>query len=170
MLLFGEKSDDCLLGEIVCTLADMRVSDHPSLVNQMEGRPIPGVVALPYCEVVVDGNRVREPEPLHGILHVVEFPFPEELRRVDTDDDESLARVLLVPCLDPRQRPLTIDSPIRPEFQEHDLPPKVLELQWLGVDPGCGGQLRRRAILQGTYECVGRNHDDPENCEAKNGD
>ena len=117
MLLFGEKSDNRPLSEIVCTLADMRVSDHPSLVNQMQGRPIPGVVALPYCEVVVDGNGIGQAETSHRFLHVVEFPFPEELRRVDTDDDESLARVLLVPCLDPRQRPLTVDSPIGPEFQ-----------------------------------------------------
>ena len=166
MLLFGEKSDDCLLGEIVCTLADMRVSDHPSLVNQMEGRPIPGVVALPYCEVVVDGYRVREPEPLHGILHVVEFPFPEELRRVDTDDDESLARVLLVPCLDPRQRPLTIDSPIRPEFQEHNLAPQLLKLQGIGVNPGCVGQLRRLAALQQTHESVTGNRRYPEEDET----
>ena len=124
-----KKTDDRLFGKIVRALADMRVSEHPFFVNEVQGRPVASVVAIPYREVVVDGNWVHDAEPLHRILHVVEVPFPEELRRVYADDDEPLARVFLVPCLDPRQCPLTIDSPIRPEFEEHDLPTKLLELQ-----------------------------------------
>ncbi len=124
-----KKTDDRLFGKIVRALADVRVSEDSFFVNEVQGWPIPGVVGVPYCEVVVDGNRVCDAEPLHRILHVVEVPFPEELRRVYSDDNEPLARVFVVPCLDPRQCPLTIDSPISPEFEEHDLPTKLLELQ-----------------------------------------
>ena len=151
---FSEQSEDRLLGEIVGTLADMSVSDHSLLVNQQQGRPVVCIVAVPYCEAIVDGNRVQDAEALHSILHFGKIPFPKELRRVNADDDEPLARVLLVPCLDPRQRSLTIDSPIGPEFQQDDLSPQLLELQRSSVDPGRIGQLRGRAVLQRTDEGV----------------
>ena len=151
---FSEQSEDRLLGEIVGTLADMSVTDHSPLVNQQQGRPIACIVTVPYCEAVVDGNRVQDAEAFHGILDVGKIPFPKELRRVNADDDEALACVLLVPCLDPRQRPLTIDSPIGPEFQQDHLSPQLFELQRSGVDPGRIGQLRGRAVVQRSDEGV----------------
>src|SRR3990170_52521 len=148
MRSFCEQSDDRLLGEIVGTLADMSVSDHSPLVNQQQGWPVAYLITIPYCETIVDGNRVQDAEALHSVLHVGKIPFPKELRRVNADDDEPSARVLLVPCLDPRQRPLTIDSPIGPEFQQDHLSSQLFELQRSGVDPGCIGQLRGRAVVQ----------------------
>ena len=151
---FSEQSEDRLLGEIVGTLADMSVTDHSPLVNQQQRRPVARLRALPYCEAVVDGNRVQDGEALHVILHVSKILFPKELRGVNADDDEPLARVLLVPCLDPRQRPLTIDSPIGPEFQQDHPSPQFFELQRSGVDPGRIGQLRGRAVLQRADEGI----------------
>ena len=151
---FCEQSEDRLLGEIVGTLADMSVTDHSPLVNQQQGRPIACIIAVPYCEAIVDGNGEQDAEALHGVLHVGKIPFPKKLRGVNADDDEPLARVLLVPCLDPRQRPLTIDSPIGPEFQQDHLSPQLFELQRSGVDPGRIGQLRGRAVLQRTDKGV----------------
>src|SRR3989304_6321999 len=112
---FSEQSEDRLLGGSGGTLADMSVTDPSPLVNQQQGRPVVCLIAVPNCEAVVDGNTVQDAEAFHGILDVGKIPFPKELRRGNADDDEPLARVLLVPCLDPRQRPLTIDSPIGPE-------------------------------------------------------
>ena len=145
---FYEQSEDRLLGEIVGTLADMSVADHSLLVNQQQRRPVACLIAVPYCETIVDGNRVQDAEALHSVLDVGKIPFPKELRGVNANDDEPPARVLLVPCLDPRQRPLTIDSPIGPEFQQDHLSPQLFELQRTGVDPGCIGQLRGRAVVQ----------------------
>ena len=151
---FYEQSEDRLLGEIVGTLADMSVTDHSPLVNQQQRRPVARVIALPYCEAVIDGNRVQDAEALHSILHFGKIPFPKELRGVNADNDEPLARVLLMPCLDPRQRPLTIDSPIGPEFQQDHLSSQLFELQRGRVDPGRIGQLRGRAVLQRADEGV----------------
>ncbi len=114
--LFAEETDDRLFSEVIRPFADVRVPHDPPFVDQVQGRPIFGTVAVPYREVVVDGNGVGEAEPLDGLLDVLKFPLPEELRGVNADDDKPLDRVLVVPCLDPRQRALTVDSPIGPKF------------------------------------------------------
>lgn len=150
----SEQSNDRLFGEIVGSLADMSVSNHSPLVNQEQGRPVACLIAVPYGEAIVDGDRVEEAKPPHVVLDVGKIPFPKELWRVNADDDKPLAPVPLVPCLDPRQRSLAIDSPIGPEFQKDDLSLQFLELQRSRVDPGRIGQLRGRAVLQRTDKGV----------------
>ena len=59
-----------------------------------------------------------------------------------------------MPRLDPRQRPLTVDSPVGPELQEDDLSAQLLKAEWSGSDPGAVGQLRGRAVLQWADERV----------------
>ena len=82
---FREQPDDRLFGQIVGPFTGMRVADHPPLINQIECRPIPGPVAVPDGEIVVDDDRVLEAEPLHSILDIIEFPLPEKLWRVNPD-------------------------------------------------------------------------------------
>ena len=58
----GEKLADQSLGIGVLALAEMDVADDAGRINQILGRPVLVAVHVPGGVVVVDGDRIADPE------------------------------------------------------------------------------------------------------------
>src|SRR5204862_1927683 len=106
--------------------------------------PGPHAEALPRREVVVLDDRIRDAELLRRRDDLVVRLLPEELRRVHTDDRQSLPCVAIVPAPQLRDHVPTVHSPERPEVDEHDSPAEPLHRERLAVDPWAGRDLGRR--------------------------
>jgi len=133
----------------ISSLADLGMPDDPSLVDQMQGRPVLSAIPVPGGKVVIQGDRIGNPEDVTGCLHPGQRLFPIELGCVDSDDHETLGPISLMPIHQLGDRVPTVDSPVRPKLQEDHLTPKIGKAERPGIDPHLIGKLRGRLADHG---------------------
>ena len=116
---FGHEGFDGGHGFLVrtaCKFANVLVADTAVLVNQIRGWPVALVVSPPGQPVIVDGYRVSQSKSLNGVLHIVDLALVGKFWIMNADDGEVVTFVLFLPFLDPRNRPLTVNSAKGPEL------------------------------------------------------
>ena len=86
-LVEAQQLLDRSLGLLVGALAEVPEADAPDAIDEVDGRPVVVVERPPDGEVVVDDDRVVDPEFGDRAAYVVEVVLEAELGRVDADDD-----------------------------------------------------------------------------------
>ena len=151
LLVDAEQLLDRLLGLLVGALAEVLVPDASDAVHEVGGRPVAVVERSPDGEVVVDDDRVVDPEVAGGAADVVEVVLEAELGCVDADDDGPAVVVALVPRPQVGQRAQPVHARVRPEVDEDVEPAQSRGGERLRVEPD------GRAVERGerTVGCVG---------------
>ena len=103
----------------------------PRRIDQVVRGPVVVAIRGPGIEVVVDGDRIVDPQVPRRILHVGDDVLEGELRRGHADHDETVLLVVVVPTLHVGQRPLAVDARVRPEVHQHDLAAQALQAEGL---------------------------------------
>ena len=153
------------LGLLIAALAEAMVADLALGVDEVEGRPVVVVEGSPDRVVVVDRDRVVDPQLLDGAADVVEVVLDVEFGGVDADDHQSLVGVLVGPGAEVGKGTEPVDAGVGPEVDQDDLAAQVGGRQRWRVEPlgraGQGrqrtfnGQLDRRRVRGGAEESVG---------------
>src|SRR5215510_9622729 len=104
----------------VRALAEVMMPDTALRIEEIERRPILVAERAPYDVVVVDGDRVVDPQLFNGPAHVHEVFFKRELRGVDADDHQPLIFVFLGPCANVGKRAQPVDAGVGPEVDQYD--------------------------------------------------
>ena len=86
----------------VCALAEVGVANEAILVHEILGGPVAVVECAPCLEVVILRDGPLQPEALGGFDYIVAVLLEVKLGCVDTDDDEAVVGVLLMPRLEVR--------------------------------------------------------------------
>ncbi len=107
------------------------VADLALGVDEVQRRPVVVVEGAPDCVVVVDRDRVVDPQVLDGSADVVEVVLEVELGGVDADHDQAVVPVLLGPGADIGQGAQPVDAGVGPEVDQHDPAAQVGGGQWL---------------------------------------
>jgi hypothetical protein len=137
----GEQSLHDHLGLFVVALAEAVVADLALGVDEVQGRPVMVVEGAPDGVVVVDRDRVGDPQVLDLLADVVEVVLEVELGRVHADDHQSVLLVPLGPGADIGEGAQPIDAAVGPELDQDEA---GVELVW-----GVGGLHRERALPVG---------------------
>ena len=141
--VLAEQSADPRLGRVVLALAEVDVAQVAAPVDQVLRRPVLVLERVPGLVVVVERDRVRDPQSAHGSADVGRHVLERELGRVHAEDDEPVLVVRPVPGLHVRERPQAVDARVRPEVDEDDLSAQLPERQRLAVDPVWRGRRAR---------------------------
>ena len=78
---------------LVLAFAEVVMPDAPLRVGEVQGRPVMVVEGAPYRVVVVDRDRVADPDLPHGPADVIDVVLERELGGVHADYHQSLAGV-----------------------------------------------------------------------------
>ena len=124
VLVDAQQLLDRSLGLLVGTLAEVLEPDTPDAIDEVDGRPVVVVERPPDGEVVVDDDRVVDPEFGGRAAYVVEVVLEPELGRVRADDDDAAVAIPLVPRGEVGQRAQPVDARVRPEVDEDVIPAK----------------------------------------------
>jgi hypothetical protein len=131
----GEQSLHDHLGLFVVALAEAVVADLALGVDEVQGRPVMVVEGAPDGVVVVDRDRVGDPQVLDLLADVVEVVLEVELGGVDADDHQPAVLVGLGPGADIGKRPEPVDAGIGPEVDEDDAAAELGGRQRRRVEP-----------------------------------
>jgi hypothetical protein len=114
----AEQLLDHALGLLVPSFAELVLADDAFTVDEVQGGPVPVAERPPDLVAVVDGDRPLDSPPRHLAAHAVEVLLELELRRLDSEDDEPVLPVLLLPGADVRQRPEPVDAGVRAKVDD----------------------------------------------------
>jgi hypothetical protein len=134
-------------GLSVLTLPKLMMSDLSLRVDEVEGWPVVVVEGTPDRVVVVDRDRVVDPQVRGGSADVVEVVLEVELGRVHADDHQSVILVLLGPRADIRKGAEPVDAGVGPEVDQDDASAQPGCRQWWRVEPlGRAGERRQQTF------------------------
>jgi hypothetical protein len=123
-------------------LPDGALANPAAAVEQVERGPVLVPESVPVRIVVVE--ELGESEPVLSRVLRDRFPLALafELRRVDADRGQAACRVALDDVPDPGNGADAVDSAERPDIEEHDLSPEVLEANGIAHPVGAilGGE------------------------------
>src|SRR5208283_5338719 len=100
----------------IFAFTELMMSNMPSRIDEVEGRPILVVEGAPYSVIIIDGNRIIDAQVLRGSANAIDVLLEFELGRVHADHHQSLIPVFLGPRADIGERAQPIDASIVPEF------------------------------------------------------
>jgi hypothetical protein len=123
------------LRHVVVALAEAVVADLPLGVDEVERRPVVVGESGPDGVVVVDRDRVVDPQVLDLLADVGEVVLEVELGGVDADHDQPLVLVALGPGADIGQGAEPVDAGVGPEVDQHDAAAELGRCQRRRVDP-----------------------------------
>src|SRR5581483_2073159 len=138
-----EQAADHALGLRVGPHADVHVPDDAAPIDDDGRGPGPDAEPAPGREVVVQDDRVSDPELPDGGGDAVRAPLPGKLRRVDAHDRQPGAPVPLVPVPQLRDHVAAVDSAEGPELHQHDPPPEIARRERWAVEPRTAGDRGR---------------------------
>ena len=116
-----EEPADGGLRLTVLALPEALVAHLARRVDEVVRRPVLVAVGVPRVIAVVDGDRVGDAELLHRAFDVGGHVLEGKLRRVHSDDLQTVGTVTLVPGLDVGEAPLAVDAGIGPEVDQDNL-------------------------------------------------
>ncbi len=120
-------------------LARPHPDDAPRRVEHVEARPGARAPAVPDLHRPVDGDRMANRVLRDDRSQAFLLPLHIELRRVNSDDDDRLALEAMLDGRKDGERVDAVDAAARPEVDDDDLPPELLERQRVvDVEPRSG--------------------------------
>jgi hypothetical protein len=140
-LLSEECSYDFLV-LFIRSLTEVRVTHISTLIDEVKCWPVSILIGIPEDKVRIEDDRIVDFLFLYRGFDICSHFLVGELRRMDTDDDESLITVFLIPSIEIWSRSLTVDAPESPEIYEDDLPPESRHSEWRRVYPVSQSDLR----------------------------
>jgi hypothetical protein len=153
------------LGLIVLTLAELMMADLSRGVDEVEGRPVVVVEGAPDRVVVVNRDRVADPQVLDGSADVVQIVLDVELGGVHADHDQPVIPVFLGPGAEVGQGAEPVDAGVGPEVDQHHTAAQPLCGKWRRVEPvgraregrhpSFNGQLDHRRVRRRAEEPAG---------------
>jgi hypothetical protein len=111
------------------------VADDAIPVREVQRRREMIGVSAPDLVVVVGGDRIIDSPLLCRLAHQLELVLERELRRMDSDYDQSVVSVRLRPRADMRFLAQPVDARQRPEVHDDDVTLQLGRAEWLGVEP-----------------------------------
>src|SRR3954451_2434410 len=120
MIMVGEiRLDQQLLDDhlrlLVFTFAEVVVSYASLRVGEVQRGPVVVVEGSPYRKVVVDRDRVIDPQVLHGAVNVVRVVFESEFGGVYRNHGQIVIGVFFRPGAEVGQLPQPVDADVGPE-------------------------------------------------------
>ena len=113
----------------------MVVANVALCVHEVERRPVVVVEGGPDPVLVVERDGIVDRSLLRRQPHALELVLERELRRVHSDDDQSVVSIGLRPGTDVRLRAQPVDAGQRPEVHDDDMAAQLLGAEGLGVEP-----------------------------------
>jgi len=129
--LHVEQPLDDVLRLLVASFAEVLLADDAVRVDEVEGRPVVVIERAPDPVLVVDRDRVVDLSLLDRLPDAVDLVFESELRRVDSDDDESVVAIGTGPRPDVRLLAQPVDARQRPEVHQDDVVAQLGGAEWL---------------------------------------
>jgi hypothetical protein len=123
------------LRHLVVALTKAVVPNLPLAVDEVERRPVVVAEGGPDGVVVVDRDRVVDPQVVDLLADVVEVVLEVELGGVDADHDQSVVLVVLGPGADVGQGAEPVDAGVGPEVDQDDAAAELGGRQRRRVDP-----------------------------------
>src|SRR6266496_2104484 len=136
-------------GLFVFALAELMMSNLSLRVDEVEGWPVVVVEGTPDRIVVVDRDRIVDPQVRGGSADVVEVVLEVELRRVHADDHQSVILVLLGPRAEVGKGAEPVDAGVGPEVDQDDASAQPGCRQWWRVEPPGRAGERRQLTFNG---------------------
>src|SRR5215471_13147768 len=121
------------------------MSNAASRIDDIERRPIMVIEGSPYREIIVDRDWIKDPHVFRLSADIVDVSLEREFGRVHADHHQSFILVFLSPGADIRKRAQPIDTRVRPDVDEDNLPTQSGRRQWLRVEPP-GREAERRQL------------------------
>ena len=115
--------------------AELMVALAPLRIEEVVGGPVIVLERGPDDEIVVERDRIFDPEVGDGFADIVGTALERELRRVDADYDQAVVFVGLIPGANVRDRADAVDAAVGPEVDQDDLALELLAGQRRAVDP-----------------------------------
>src|SRR5580658_358188 len=101
----GEQlSKDCFR-LLVITFAKLMMPNMPARIDKVERWPIFVIEGAPDRKVIIDDDRIINYPVLYGPANIVDALFKFKLRRLDSDDNQSLVLVFRGPRAQKRKYP-----------------------------------------------------------------
>lgn len=105
------------------------MSDIACLVYHIECWPVLVLIGRPRSESIIESNRIGDTIFRDFRSDIGYFLFIGELWSMDSDDDESSIRVLLIEILKMWYSSLTVDTAKCPKIYYHDLASQTRECE-----------------------------------------
>jgi hypothetical protein len=119
----------------------------PLGIDEVQGRPVSVAEGIPDRVVVVDHDRIVDPQVLGGSADVVEVVLDVELRGVDAEHDQPLVLVVLGPGAEVGKGAEPVDAGVGPEVDQEDPAAQVRRRERRRVEPAAGAGERRQVTL-----------------------
>jgi hypothetical protein len=123
------------------------VPELPLRVDEVEGRPVSVAEGIPDRVVVVDRDRIVDPQVSGGSAEVVEVVLDVELGRMDADHHQAVVLVPLGPGAEVGKLAEPVDAGVGPEVDQNGVAIQVGRCQWRRVEPAAGAEERRQLTL-----------------------
>jgi hypothetical protein len=131
----------------------------PLRVDEVQGWPVSVGEGIPDRVVVVDRDRIVDPQVGGGSAEVVEVVLDVELGRMDADDHQAVVLVPLGPGAEVGKLAEPVDAGVGPEVDQDDVAIQVGRRQWRRVEPAGGAGQRRQRSFDGQVDHgLGRFH------------
>ena len=101
--------------------------------DQINGRPCPIVKSVPYAEVVIHGDRVRNSMLFQIAPQVSQLLLIGKLRRMHANDNQTVILILLMPIDDIRLDIFAVPAAEGPELNQNHFAAKPLYIQRFAV-------------------------------------
>ena len=108
----------------------MLVDDISLLVYQILGRPITIRIGIPGGKVIIKCYRVFDACFLGCLSDIIFYFFKSKFRSMNTDDNESIICVFLIPRIEVWLSTDTVDTRVCPEIYEYHFTSKGFQSEW----------------------------------------
>jgi len=97
----------------------MLVDDISILIDEIFCRPIFVIVGIPGSEIIIECNRIFYTSLLDCFFYIFRKFFKGKLRSMNTEYDESIFFIFLMPSIEIWLGADTVNARISPEIHEH---------------------------------------------------
>lgn len=127
--MIGDDAADHFVEQLAMPFARIGSAEVAFRVDERDGRPSSDAEAAPDFHFRVVDDRMFDLIPQRGSADVFGLLLIVELRRMHADDDQ-LFRIFLLEVFQVRQDVHAVDAAVRPEVEDDDLAPQILQRDW----------------------------------------
>jgi hypothetical protein len=124
----------------------VRVTNVSTLIDKVKCWPVLILICSPESEVWIEHNWIWYILIFYSFLDIGPDSLIGKLRGVDSDDDESLISIFLIPSREIGSSSLTVYTAERPEVYKYYFSSKSLHRKWRRADPVSEHDLRSERI------------------------
>src|ERR1700730_7442070 len=119
--VFTQEFLDDALGLLIFAFAEVVITDSPSPIDEVVGRPVFVAECRPDRMTAVYRDGEEDSQVRDGVFHVCRIFLEAELRRMDADDNQAGILVLCRPRVDVGKLTQAVNARVSPEVNQHDL-------------------------------------------------